>query len=181
MTSKLNSIQILRAIAVLVVVIFHSHFVVPSFPEEYKLKLPFISTYGYFGVDLFFVISGFIIGHITSGKLFNVKEFLIKRFFRIYLIYAIFCLLSFYLFKTSSLYFGPKPEDFTIQNLLASLIIFPLEGSPAYGVGWSLEHEVIFYLMTAIALRFGQLKHLYWSIGDIWHVFRCTSESRKYS
>ncbi|VXC68297.1 conserved membrane hypothetical protein [Pseudomonas sp. 8Z] len=158
MDKKLESIQILRAIAALTVVIFHSHFAVASFPAEYKFNVPFIGKYGYLGVDLFFVISGFIIAHITSGKQFSLSDFAARRFFRIYPIYWVFCLLSFYLYSSSGLHFGPK--ELTLENLLASLAILPINGSPAYGVGWSLEHEIIFYVTSALVLCFGSVRHL---------------------
>lgn len=158
MAGKLESIQILRAIAALAVVLFHSHFAVASFPSGFKFSIPFISKYGYFGVDLFFVISGYIIAHITIGKKFSFLSFSTKRFFRIYPIYWIFCLLSYYLYTNNGLFFGPK--DFTLSNLATSLIILPIDGSPAYGVGWSLEHEIIFYSITAISLTYGRIKHL---------------------
>jgi peptidoglycan/LPS O-acetylase OafA/YrhL len=163
MDKKLESIQILRAIAALAVVIFHSHFVIGSFPAEYKVTVPFIGKYGYLGVDLFFVISGFIIAHITSGRPFSILDFTARRFFRIYPIYWAFCLLSFYLYANRGLYFGPK--ELTLENLLASLAILPIDGSPAYGVGWSLEHEIIFYATTALVLCFGSVRHLAVVIG----------------
>lgn len=163
MDKRLESIQILRAIAALAVVLFHSHFVVASFPAEYKFQLPFIGSYGYFGVDLFFVISGFIIAHITSGKPFSLFEFSARRFFRIYPIYWAFCLLSFYLYTNRGLYFGPK--EFGMENLLTSLAILPIDGSPAYGVGWSLEHEIIFYATAALVLCFGTVRHLALVVG----------------
>ncbi|WP_181005110.1 acyltransferase family protein [Pseudomonas putida] len=155
MHARLDSIQVLRAIAALSVVLYHSHFVVNPFPPEYKINIPFIYSYGYLGVDLFFAISGFIIYHITNGKTLNTAEFISKRFFRIYPVYWIFCLLSFYLYTNNGLHFGPK--EFDIENLLLSMAIFPLQGSPAYGVGWSLEHEIIFYVIAALVIP--ALKH----------------------
>lgn len=158
MSGKLYSIQILRAIAALSVVLFHSHFAINPFPKEFRIDIPFLYKYGYLGVDLFFVISGFIISHITYNKKFDPASFAIKRFIRIFPLYWIFCILAFYLFITAGLRFGPK--DPTIENLLASLAIFPIEGSPAYGVGWSLEHEIIFYLLSAIILSLTGSKQL---------------------
>ncbi|MCQ4308888.1 acyltransferase [Pseudomonas stutzeri] len=157
-SARIDSIQVLRAIAALAVVIFHSHYAVDIFGKDAAYEIPFLAKWGYLGVDLFFAISGFIIAHITIGRNFSLKEFAVRRFFRIYPIYAFFCLISFYLFLTKNWRFGP--HDFTLENLALSIAIAPIDGSPAYGVGWSLEHEIIFYATAALCLSFGNLKLL---------------------
>ncbi len=158
MHARLDSIQVLRAIAALAVVLFHSHYAVDIFGKQNVWEIPFISKWGYLGVDLFFAISGFIIAHITIGREFSLKAFVTRRFFRIYPVYIFFCLLSYFYFLKNHWVFGPA--DFTLENLVKSMAILPIDGSPAYGVGWSLEHEIIFYTVAAICLSLGSLRLL---------------------
>ena len=77
-TAYRRDIQILRGIAVLAVVLFHAN-------ETY---FPF----GYLGVDVFFVISGFVItplilriftDQVNGGRLHNLKQFYTRRFYRL--------------------------------------------------------------------------------------------------
>ncbi|MCX7291724.1 acyltransferase [Janthinobacterium sp.] len=150
MLQKFSSIQIIRAIAALSVVMFHSHFAVASFPDEYKTTLPFIYKWGYLGVDLFFVVSGFIIAHIASKGKFQPASFLTRRFFRIYPLYWIFCGTAVYLQLCYGYNLGGG--ELGMPEIIKSFTIFPLENHPPYAVGWTLEHEIIFYLLSAVVL-----------------------------
>lgn len=68
-----TDIQVLRAIAVVLVVLYHA-------------KIPFLKS-GFLGVDIFFVISGFLIGGIiikqTEERSFSFREFYIRRAWRL--------------------------------------------------------------------------------------------------
>ncbi|EAP9958927.1 TPA: acyltransferase family protein, partial [Salmonella enterica subsp. enterica serovar Infantis] len=87
---RLNGIQFLRGFAVLAVVLGHNrgtmydNIVAGSF-------IDYITSNAIFGVEVFFVISGFIISHSTQSIKFSSfaesLSFLIKRFFRIYPLY----------------------------------------------------------------------------------------------
>lgn len=88
----LSALTALRGIAALWVVFFHMDVII--FYRELGAILPHkwsgLITQGYLWVDLFFILSGFIICHIYGEKLgvnfqlSNIKEYLIARFFRIY-------------------------------------------------------------------------------------------------
>ena len=91
---KFNSIQYLRCIGCFLIILFHC---------EYDLKSNFdiddtisFFNYGWLAVPLFFMISGFIISYTSFFQKKNAKEFLYKRFARIYPLYCIFS--SFFLF-----------------------------------------------------------------------------------
>ena len=75
---KLANIELLRAVAVLAVVLFHSDFTVSGQP---------IFSYGYLGVDVFFVVSGFLITKAmlgsTGNQLVATAKFLLKRYLRV--------------------------------------------------------------------------------------------------
>jgi peptidoglycan/LPS O-acetylase OafA/YrhL len=85
-SDRLNGLDHLRAIAILLVMIFHFGRGVPSWLEP-------IQQIGWTGVDLFFVLSGYLIGfqllkeYKNTGDL-NFKRFYIKRFFRILPVYV---------------------------------------------------------------------------------------------
>ena len=98
----LNHIQFLRAISVLLVFFYH-------------LKIDYFS-YGFLGVDIFFVISGFVISsiifhEIQITKKFNFYNFYIKRFKRIYPV------LIFILSFTFLLIIFFQPMDLFLNNL----------------------------------------------------------------
>lgn len=99
---KLDSLQVLRAIAALLVVMYHSNvFSDLILKREYLMG---IFRFGYSGVDLFFVLSGFIIYYAHKndfGNFSKLRPYLIKRFTRIYrilLVYKFTCY-SFILFS----------------------------------------------------------------------------------
>lgn len=84
MDKKLNGLDHLRAFAICFVFIYHYQIPVFGHPEW----LPTIAKFGWTGVDLFFVLSGFLISsqlffQIKNGIEISFKEFFIKRFFRI--------------------------------------------------------------------------------------------------
>ncbi|MGZ3946428.1 MAG: acyltransferase family protein, partial [Mucilaginibacter sp.] len=79
---KLLGLDHLRAFAILYVVLFHYQFF------GHPAWVNSIAGFGWSGVDLFFVLSGFLISGqlfatIAKGKAISLKEFFIKRFFRI--------------------------------------------------------------------------------------------------
>ena len=109
--------------------------------------------FGYAGVELFFIISGYIIMYVTDRGAFDPREFLLKRFIRIYPIY-----IGFSLIPLTALFLAPtlRKEGLpSFSEILASLTIFPQIQAPVLGPGWSLEHEVIFYLIVAGLLTAG--------------------------
>ncbi|PRD42548.1 acyltransferase [Phyllobacterium phragmitis] len=136
--TQLRSIQVLRAIAALAVVFFHLS------PSSWTL--------GAAGVDLFFVISGFIMG--TVGLNDSPVRFMFKRIIRIVPLYwAItfaMCIASLMpgLFATFT---------FDLPRIITSLFFIPFEDPqgkvwPLIVVGWTLNYEMFFYLLFALGL-----------------------------
>lgn len=153
---KWRSIQALRGIAVLGVVAFHAL----SVERKYSGGDPFlpdILNFGQTGVDLFFVISGFIMVTVTQGRFGSAKElyrFLWSRVTRIYPTYW------FYFFITAAI-FLVKPAWVNASQgnnaqLVTSFILWPTQQLPLVMVGWSLIHELWFYLVFAVLLLFSQ-------------------------
>lgn len=155
----LKGLQITRAIAVGLVLYAHSDWVLPD--NKHQANVGFESffdavlNFGYAGVDLFFVISGFIISYISYNRSFIWKDYATRRIIRIYPFYFIFSiswLLLLYVFASAA-------QDITPSKLLASFLIFPLRDVPILGVGWSLEHEILFYLIAGLLLAMG-MRHM---------------------
>ena len=109
-------------------------------------------SYGGRGVDLFFVISGFIIFYATHGSSLTPAEFLRRRIERIvplyfFVIFAVTMLaLTFPAFDT--------PNWYTPRHILKSLafVAFTDGDMPVVYVGWSLEYEMYFYLAAALLM-----------------------------
>lgn len=84
MKNKLYGLDHLRALAIILVFFFH-YFIVSGGQPEW---LPDIASFGWTGVDLFFVLSGFLISsqlleQIKQGEQVSFRQFFLKRFFRI--------------------------------------------------------------------------------------------------
>ena len=153
MSSKkiINSIQFLRGLAALAVVIHHTGGYVKRYFEPTVLLGDKFSI-GFAGVDLFFVISGFII-HFTSKQYVNhpnkLTQYLKKRFIRVYPIYWIITTLLFVsswvvvaLLGKNVLSIG-YPE--TASAYLQTYLLFPLHFA-INPVTWTLSYEIFFYL-----------------------------------
>jgi peptidoglycan/LPS O-acetylase OafA/YrhL len=92
-----NAVHALRALAVLMVFAVHllDSFNTYFFPdcETLNLAMPFVKRFGTFGVELFFVISGFVI--MNSVRKYDLREFLLRRLIRIYPLFAAFTIAFF--------------------------------------------------------------------------------------
>lgn len=156
---RYDSIQLLRAVAALMVVVLHTH--IPFGPEEKAQLLwwPAFSDLGWLGVDLFFVISGFIIAHVLSRPDVSLRDYFWRRFWRIYPIYWLVMLAGLY-FHYRWNWFGYAYDTLGPEGMVKSFLIFPLEDHPFWEPGWSLEHEVIFYIIAALVAPFLGLRVL---------------------
>lgn len=140
------SVQQLRGIAVLLVVLFHM---------TTKLRDNGFWQYGFSigmsGVDIFFVISGFIM-MLISKRESNFFIFLLKRVVRIYPVYLIVAtifILMFYSFPSISNAHNLDKKF----SLLNTLTLLPIDNNIVM-VGWTLSYELFFYLVFAICMQF---------------------------
>ena len=145
---KLGGIQIARAVAALSVCYFHSWTILDRFPQETSYPIPGVAKYGWLGVDLFFGISGFVICLVVTRPTFRPTQFAIRRVFRLYplwiLTLSLFALMAW-------CWRGLLPTE-TIGNFLYSATLLPTQGFPFYDIGWSLQHEMAFYLIAIIVV-----------------------------
>ena len=149
-------IQILRFIAATSVVAFHAWGVAP----KYGAALPegivsHLLSHGGHGVDLFFVISGFIIFYATHGSRLTPADFLRRRVERIVPLYFVVIFIVAALALAIPELFG-EPGWYTPRHILKSLafIAFTDGEMPVVYVGWSLEYEMYFYLAAALLMAF---------------------------
>ncbi|PHR61709.1 MAG: hypothetical protein COA43_02985 [Robiginitomaculum sp.] len=149
----LGNIQALRGIAALLVVISHLYIIEQKYSPDTLLNS--FASFGMVGVDLFFVISGFIMIHVAIGckrGLGASTEFLFARITRIYPLYWLISLPLFvlYLWRPDMVFSSVS----TAPNFLKSFLLYPDTRIPLLGVGWTLIHEMGFYIVFAFALVF---------------------------
>lgn len=164
MTSqRISALDGLRGVAVLLLMGFHYFYHLESF--YYKSTLyPYGETfshvllfkYGYMGVELFFIISGFAIAMtLESSK--SLLDFVIRRFVRIWPALVVSAVLTFFLLNWSDSPFAAFRRQFW-PNFLPSLTMTPTalwsEWFPKVdfitGVHWSLVVEVRFYMIALV-------------------------------
>ena len=146
--ARLANIQSLRGIAALLVVI--SHLLVIELKYSPDQLLGQSASLGMVGVDLFFAISGFIMVHVIwqMGRGHrSAAEFLFARASRIYPLYWLVsaALLAVYLWKPDIVFSSYDQPP----NLIKSFLLYPDYRDPLLAVGWTLIHEIGFYLMIA--------------------------------
>jgi exopolysaccharide production protein ExoZ len=154
-------LQILRGVAASMVV---GHHYVASQVERDEEVRPWIEGVGGSGVDIFFVISGFIMMMTQSDpqKTNSARQFLWRRLVRIAPLYWVLTLTAVLLALVAS---GEVNTDFSLQKALTSLLFLPfgsgidmeLEAHTAYVIpmAWTLTYEWYFYLVFALTLAVG--------------------------
>lgn len=150
--NRVYTIQYLRAIAALAVVIVHaSKRVEDSLADSVNAFL----VIGHGGVDLFFVISGFIMWSITKQRPTDPGNFWIKRLVRIVPTYWIAVLA----WTAFMLLAGYNWLKITPEHVLLSLGFvphysptFPEDIWPVLIPGWTLNYEMFFYLVFGLTL-----------------------------
>jgi peptidoglycan/LPS O-acetylase OafA/YrhL len=145
-TQKLPGLDLLRAIAIIWVMLFHA--------LKYGTPSKDISIMGWMGVDLFFVLSGFLITNqlltlVYKNKNFKISEFYLSRAFRILPAYLT-VLAIYFLLPSAQEGHGLQPLwqflSFTVNLLIDS------RNSNTFSHVWSLCIEEHFYLVLPIVV-----------------------------
>ncbi|PHS25010.1 MAG: hypothetical protein COA84_08295 [Robiginitomaculum sp.] len=148
-TSRLANLQALRAFAALLVVGMHLQANEAKYSTDQVLS-PWL-FYGVSGVDIFFVISGFIMVYISHQRFGSPRKaglFLYDRIVRIYPPVVLFTALS-----VLGMYVtGVTGKWFPDNNILFSFLLLPQKAPPLLGVSWTLIHELYFYLVFTVLL-----------------------------
>ncbi len=149
--NRLANIQSLRGIAAMLVVFSHLLIIESKYSPDQILG-SWIS-FGMVGVDLFFVISGFIMVHVATNMQrggTSSFEFLFARITRIYPLYWLVsaALLIVWLVRPDMVFSSFKTDP----DIVKSFLLYPDSRDPLLAVGWTLIHEISFYLAFALAL-----------------------------
>lgn len=161
------SLDVLRLIAALLVVVYHYFFlawseapggggirdVIPNGPI-YSWSLPNVSA-GWVGVEVFFVISGFVITMSAQGK--TAAEFFKGRVIRLFPGIFVFATCAYLVLVSANV----LPLGVATERYLRTLILFP-KGPWIDGVIWTLVAEAVFYFVIWFILSFDRARDLYW-------------------
>lgn len=149
--SEVVGVQYLRAVAAILVVLHHAR---DQFPALSQI-IPTHALQG--GVDIFFVISGFIMVHTTTRPGYTRWEFWERRLTRIVPLYWTATVFTAFLL----IFFPSLPRDskFTIPSFVMSLLFLPHHNpgkvgslSPMLSLGWTLNYEMFFYLIFGLLI-----------------------------
>lgn len=149
---KLELVQVLRGIAASMVVIFHAQGMAINYVGSESFSGRIMGNLGGHGVDLFFVISGFIIRYAQPAAGYSAGSFARRRLQRVVPIYWLLTAVMLLAWLAlPGLYRGAIPE---LSHIIRSFLFTTfLEGkSPVIYVGWSLEYELLFYLAVFLLL-----------------------------
>ena len=154
---KLNSVQGLRALAVVLVVYAHStDAALNLFGKSLQTDFFYLENWGAIGLDLFFVISGFIMTRVAPSYFGpgRWQDFLSKRAIRIFPLYW-----GLTVFSILTMLIGH--QHISSLKVLKAVLFVPLfDGAkfvlPILHVGWSLSFEIYFYFLIGVLLFFNK-------------------------
>ncbi|TDR94467.1 acyltransferase family protein [Enterovirga rhinocerotis] len=153
----IHRLQYLRGLAAMLVVLSHGLIKVDRICEIQGWPQPGLRIDGTFGVDIFFVISGFLMCVTASGEFGQpgaTGRFMLRRVIRIVPLYWLFIAIEVLLRVI-------KPDaagtPFGATEVLLSMLFIPYglqDGMfrPVVGLGWSLNYEMFFYSLFALGL-----------------------------
>lgn len=163
----INTIQIMRCIAATVVVLAHSGWTAYGVSHQ-------VTNLGGIGVDIFFIVSGFIMPYVVFGGLYHDKStvvissgsFFIKRLTRILPLYflstvAVLILSAFVsicLHPDVDLAYMYNPGKFSFSWFLKSLTFTHWHSPPLLAIGWTLQLEFVFYTFFAAVIAIKHIK-----------------------
>lgn len=163
---RLAGLDLLRLVAAVAIVAFHFGYAGPArpfmttgFPE-----LSGVARYGFLGVDLFFIISGFVIAASTQGRGFG--QFAFARVVRLYPGHVVCMTISAVVLAL----WGLPPHGATFVQWVANLtMVSPALGQPFIdGAYWSIVLELVFYAWVAALVGLGLFERRTLTIVAVW-------------
>jgi peptidoglycan/LPS O-acetylase OafA/YrhL len=175
---RLEALTALRFFAAFHVVVFHMRIegLLPPGPWWYEN----FAAVGYIGVNLFFVLSGFILVYTYAGTGVSPRRFWQARFARIYPAYSLSLLLSAPFFFFAVRHLEIPFLAWSKQHLVTACVLtlgllqswFPQAALTWNAVCWSLSVEAFFYLVFPILLLWNReftSRKLFWVV-VLWSV-----------
>lgn len=187
-TTRDSSLDELRGLAICLVLFVHSgNRVFTLFRQEGAPsgEIGFgksITDLGLYGVQVFFVLSGFLMWKLYSQSEHTKSSgstFVKKRFLKVFPSWALFCLISYLLLEFEIDFFGWStldPETLSLSNLEGFLLsltftawLFPEFWLSIVLGGWSIQTEVIFYVLFAsqVIFRLISPRHIIWLLSTL--------------
>ena len=167
---RFYEIDLLRFIAAISVVFYHYAFIGATRPDYNPLVftefIP-IAKYGYLGVELFFIISGYVVLLSAQGK--TVRQFFISRVTRLYPAYWVACTLTFLvkiiwgagtnarLSIADTL--GAEPLQYMYNMTMFQHFLGIRDMAGPY---WSLAIEITFYFLISLLMGYYLLRYVDW-------------------
>jgi peptidoglycan/LPS O-acetylase OafA/YrhL len=171
MAADIRSLTGVRGVAAVIIVIYHY--------GKFRLDLGSDATvwtvpHGYLPVDMFFMLSGFVIGHVYKDAFLadpwtSYRVFLIKRFARLYPAYIVIS--AFYVLKIALGLTGEETfarfDGLDIVGNLLMLVGWGLNIYPLIGVSWASSAELGSYVAAPVLMKYTLQKSVGWCLACI--------------
>lgn len=152
---RFYELDVLRGLAAIAVVFYHYTTRYHEFYPENDMFRGLDFKYGYLGVNLFFIISGFVI-YLTINKCESIIEFIYKRGIRLYPAYIVAVILTFSIVSLVGL--DGQEVGMTAAIINLSMLSGFLNVPYVDGAYWSLTVELMFYFMVGMLFFWGVIK-----------------------
>jgi exopolysaccharide production protein ExoZ len=146
--TRLAGIEAGRGVAATAVVLYHAIRHINKIHPAPLLTQAF--QFGHAGVDFFFVISGFIILHVHApdiGRPTRLSHYAARRFTRVFPTYWVALALTLLMGVASHAHTTPSAAE-----LMQSILLLPSHALPLLGIAWTLQYEIVFYLLFAVLI-----------------------------
>jgi peptidoglycan/LPS O-acetylase OafA/YrhL len=153
---RVNELDLFRFVAAVAVVFYHCAFrgyAAHMSPVAYPHLAP-VAKYGFLGVQLFFLISGFVI--LMTANSGGLQRFAVSRFVRLYPAFWVCCTITFLLCAA----IGPPRWVVSVRQYVVNMTMLSgfLDVPSIDGVYWSLFVELRFYALIAVVLLIRQIE-----------------------
>ncbi|WP_274629039.1 acyltransferase family protein [Arvimicrobium flavum] len=164
---RIATLDLLRLVAALAVVAYHYLFRGAAADGYLDVAFPAaapFAIYGYLGVNLFFLISGFVIAWSAEGR--SWQAFAVARFARLYPGFLVCMVLTWAVLAAAN---HPAMPVSTRQLVANLIILSPALGEPFVdGVYWSIVLEIVFYGWVTLAILAGVFSRLKLELVTAW-------------
>lgn len=166
-TQRFYEIDLLRFLAALSVVLYHytyRGYAANNYSPVPFLELGQVTKYGHLGVELFFIVSGYVVLLSAQGK--NIRQFFISRVIRLYPAFWVSCSITFLVKRlwgtgSTDMHMPTFLKAGVIQYLCNMTMLHEFLGVEAIdGAYWSLTVEISFYFLISLLISYKLMRHI---------------------